>query len=181
MSSYVRDTDRGWKRIERDLMKLAELEVVVGIQSDAPDPEGADGMNMAGLATVHEFGTDMAGKNHDIVIPERAPLRKTFDTEQANFEEAARRVVGLVMDGQRTPEGALGRLGQLVEIKIKKTIQAGLSPGLAASTITRRIKSVKGKAKRRRARKSQKPLLDTGALLGAIRYVVRPRTQGDTP
>lgn len=167
--SRVKDVDRGWKRIEAAINELEGLEVVVGIQSDEAGPE--TGFNMAALAATHEFGTDRAGKSRKVRIPERSFLRSTFDEKRAEIEHAAQRTIALILDGRHTVQGGLGRFGQFVQLQIKAKVRSNIGPPNAISTIQRKIR---GKKARARAL-ANKTLIDTGRMLGSITYAIRPK------
>ena len=185
-----------------DLMDLIEdlkrrkVHVASGVLDGSG--EGPDaGISMAGLATVHEFGTtiDHPGgtpyvvppkgtigegvlfvkkdsehgrraialgnvtKPHKIVIPERAPIRKTLDEQGQKINTAAVRMCVGIVEGSETVESGLGKVGEFVSSQIRRTIQRGVEPPNAPSTIKKQG--------------SSKPLIDDGLLLRSYTYQVR--------
>jgi len=155
----VEDRDHGYKDLLElvDDLKRRKMHVAVGVldgSGEIPD----EGISVAGLATVHEFGA-WAGKNRKVWVPERAPIRKTLDEAENRINVAATRVLTKAARGDISVEAALGTLGEFVTSQIRRTIQRGVEPPNAESTIARK--------------KSSKPLIDTGLLLRSYTYQVR--------
>lgn len=178
-------------------LKERKVHVAIGVVGDDASDEVQEGLTMAGLAAVHEFGAtiDHPGgtpyvippkgtigegvlfvkkdsehgrraialghvtKPHKIVIPERALIRKTLDEQESKINEAAVRMVTRVAEGKETVESGLGKVGEFVSSQIRRTIQRGVEPPNAPSTIRRK--------------KSSKPLIDTGLLIRSYTYKVR--------
>jgi len=156
----MEDRDSGYS----DLMALVEdlkrrdSHVAVGVLGDVggADEVSDDGLTMAGLATVHEFGTT---RPHKIEIPERAPIRKTLDRVDGNIQRIATRLLKKVVEGDLKRDQALGKLGLYIESQIRRTIQMGVDPPNASGTIRRK--------------QSSKPLIDEGQLLNSYTHQVR--------
>lgn len=176
-------------------LKERKVHVAIGVVGDDAGKEipDADGLSMAGLAAVQEFGatinhpggqpyslTDegayflkkdsragqaaiaagMVTKPHVIKIPERAPIRKTLDEQESRINEAAMRMLSRVVEGSETVESGLGKVGEFVSSQIRRTIQQGVEPPNAPSTI--------------RKKKSSKPLIGIeGRLIRSYTYKVR--------
>ena len=101
-----------------------------------------------------------------IVIPERSFLRKTADVNRVKIRDAGVRLVTKAAqnleDGTLGPDGIdqmLGKWGAFTEGLVKRTVQKGVPPPNAPATI--------------RAKRSAKPLIDTGQLVQSIRYGVK--------
>ena len=141
-------------------LKRRKVHVAIGVVGDDAGKEipDADGLSMAGLAAVHEFGA-WAGPGRSVWIPERAPIRKTLDERGAAINTAAVRMVTRVAEGKETVESGLGKVGEFVSSQIRRTIQRGVEPPNAPSTIERK--------------KSSKPLIDEGLLIRSYTYQVR--------
>ena len=141
-------------------LKKRKVHVAIGVLGDDAGKEipDADGITMAGLAAVHEFGA-MAGPGRKTPIPERAPIRKTLDEQAEKINTAAVRMVTRVAEGKETIESGLGKVGEFVSSQIRRTIQQGVEPENAPSTIAKK--------------KSSKPLIDTGLLIRSYTYQVR--------
>jgi hypothetical protein len=169
--SSVRDVDRGWREIKRLIAELDDTEVVAGLMVG----EGGADAELLEYAAANEFGA-RAGRGRRVTIPERSFIRSTFDENEGAFTEAARRTVRLILDGQRSIHAGMSRLGAFVQAKIQAKIRSNLPPPNAPATIEAKIpRSAKG-AKRRRAIAGNKTLIHTGRMLGAVTFVVRPRS-----
>lgn len=113
------------------------------------------GLTNAALAVIHEFGAPGAG------IPERSFIRSTIDMNRHEYMDVLLpKLVRGILEGRFSFYQALELLGQRMAADIKKRITegAGIPPALQPETIDR-----KG---------SDRPLVDTGRLLGAITYAV---------
>ncbi len=160
MTRGIRDRDRGWKRLLKQ--SLANARVTVGVQGvDAEASHPGSDITNARLAGVHEFGAQIAIGKATVVVPERSFMRSTFDDNRDRYERAVIKLGRSVLAGAITIEGALRILGERAASDIKRTIEKGIDPPNAESTIAR-----KG---------SSKPLIDTGVMRNAISYVVHSR------
>lgn len=144
--------DKGFKRIRKDLKKTDGATVDVGILSGSGNVEG--NFTVAELAAVQEFGTKKAGRNKNVVIPERSFLRSTYDTNRLKYKRVLRVLYGDVLLGYKTVEGALALFGERVVGDVKRKITAIKFPPNAPSTIARK----KGR---------DNPLIETGLNLKA--------------
>lgn len=139
--------DRKWRIIAAAVADTARKVAKVGVFSG----QEADGTSLADVLAFQEFGT--------ATIPERRPLRATFETKRAELgrvaEAAAKQVV---LHGMPVVK-AIGLIGAWGASAVKATITQGdLPPPLAPATVA--------------AKGSSKPLVDTGRLLGAITWAV---------
>lgn len=148
MPRYVQDIDRGMKRIMRELQKAKVSEVVIGLQQGDKNAEGAD---IATYAAYNEYGTSK--------IPERSFMRTTFDERANGLQNDLRRQFGMVMDGTKSTFQALSYVGLKHQDQIKEKIVTLKSPPNSPATIAK-----KGSAN---------PLIDTGAMVANVRYIVR--------
>ncbi len=98
---------------------------------------------------------------HMIRIPERSFLRSTFDKNALTYAGLLQKQVGRVIDGDATPEQAVGIVGEKYLADIRNAINAGIPPKLARSTVRR-----KG---------SSKQLIDTSQLKQSITVKVSKR------
>ena len=96
---------------------------------------------------------------HTIVVPERAPIRKTFDAQRQRIRATSARLMGQVVGGRLELSTALGQIGEVASSQIRRTIQRGVTPPLSPETIRRK--------------RSSKPLIDEGLLINAYTYQVR--------
>lgn len=108
------------------------------------------------LAAIHEFGSPAAH------IPERSFIRRTFDTKHTEIRALATKLAAKIVDGKMDIDKALTVLGQFCAAEVKKTITRDrIPPPLKPATIE--------------AKGSNRPLVDTGRLLGAISYEVNSK------
>ena len=166
MPKLVTDIDKGWHDIKNVVAKLMHnASVKIGIQgseAEAPHPEvternedGSPKSTKAGKATnadigaIHEFGMG---------VPERSWLRGTMDREKKSHQSALTKAATEILNGA-TVDAALGNVGELVLLDIRKTIDRSIGLEQLSGT------TVENKG-------SSKPLIDTGDLKQSITYVV---------
>lgn len=143
----ITDTDKGLKAIFAADREIAGRGVKVGIQADAgSDAEGTDILD---IAIYNEFGT--------ATIPARPFIRGSHDKHKREAERIMAHLAGKLGSGASVAE-VLNTLGQWYETKVKAHANSGAFVPNAPATVAR-----KG---------SSKPLVDTGTMIGAIRYEV---------
>lgn len=143
--------DRGWNRAIQASRMINRRAVKVGIQAGP----ASDGVQVVDYAIFNEFGTEH--------IPARPFMRHTADTQERPLQEYTRRLIGPMLEGQRSVDQVLHSVGQWYQRAMQSTVRNSRSwaePN-APSTI-----ALKG---------SSLPLRDHGVLLGAIRYEITPR------
>lgn len=113
------------------------------------------------IAGANEFGTDRAGKNHDITIPQRSFLRSTLDEERQSTRKAIDEAKLDVVTGKVDKKKFLARLGLWFENKVKAKILAGGTPFIENAPSTAKAKSDRG-------REWPQPLNDIGRLRQSI-------------
>ena len=149
--SAVKDIDRGWNNIVRELEKAKGMEVAVGILEGSQN----EGESIAEYATYNEFGTDN--------IPSRPFMATSFDENVAEINSDFKRQADAMVQGKRTANEALTVIGQKHAGRIQTTITGrNFLPRLAPSTIAAK----KG---------STKTLVDTGAMANAVHISIRGR------
>ena len=147
----VKDIDRGWNNIVRELEKAKGMEVAVGILEGSQN----EGESIAEYATYNEFGTDN--------IPSRPFMATSFDENVAEINSDFKRQADAMVQGKRTANEALTVIGQKHAGRIQTTITGrNFLPRLAPSTIAAK----KG---------STKTLVDTGAMANAVHISIRGR------
>ena len=152
----IKDTDRGWKKLRRELRKRPQA-TEVGIRGEQAARRDGDIDNVT-LGAVHEFGATISTDTGVIVIPARSWLREPIDKESANYGKLIKRLMRRVVELKGTQRQVLELLGAKVQADLVRNINRGIDPGLAPSTIAK-----KG---------STKQLVDTGQLKGAITHKV---------
>jgi hypothetical protein len=139
--------DRGWSKLRRNALGLNGRAVKVGLLANSGS---RDGVSIVDYAAFNEFGTE--------TIPARPFMRKAADDNEAAAIAYARRLSGLLMAGRLSPDGVLDAMGLWFQARIRTTIRTAFRWAVpnAPSTIRR-----KG---------STRPLIDTGAMHGAVNY-----------
>lgn len=153
MSSRLRDTDRGYRAFAESLRALAAqgVELAVGL------PKERTPADLIAIAAYNENGT--------ATIPARPFLRTTLDRNGSRYSRRISDALGAAIDGWRSGRDTLPaemeRLGREIVTDIQGTIQNGMRPANAASTLRRK--------------QDDRPLIRTGRLLRGITYIVRRR------
>ena len=154
--SVKRKSGEGVEEFTKRMKRTASQRSVVkvGIQSDAGnhDESGEDGetLSVADVASFHEFGTENIPQRSFI----RAPIRDNKDT----IMDVQARALRAVMLGTMNIKEGLSLVGEAAQADMVNAINAGIEPGLEASTIA--------------AKGSSTPLIDSGQLKQSIRYQV---------
>ena len=159
----IKDTDPGFRKLRKRFKGPSKVDVGVF---------GEQGSDIVMIAATNEFGTDSAGKNKNVVIPERSFIRAGTDEAKDEFRKFLRDGTIKVLKGKLTKRQLIGRLGLLGEKKIKEKMVAGPFVPNAPSTMRKKGKG-KGVAFSEIATKQtgsgvNKPLIDTGRLRGSI-------------
>lgn len=142
----VIDRDLGLKAFKRQLEVARTVEVTVGIHAD----KFSEGKSIAFYGACNEFGTND--------IPSRPFMRESFDQNIAAIKSDLESQYDLVLAGKSTVRNGLATAGMKHQSRIKNKIVSGMNPPNAPGTIKRK--------------KSSKTLIDTGAMLNSVHYVV---------
>lgn len=150
----VKDIDRGYKAIMRELARAKLQEVVVGILQGSTDEEGT---SIAEYASYNEFGTED--------IPARPFMAMSFDENVPEISNDFKNQTQRMVEGKVTAKVALTIIGQKHAQRVQNTIaNRNILPALAPSTVAAK----KG---------STKTLVDDGAMVNAVQISVRGRTK----
>lgn len=148
MARFVKDTDKGLKHFMREMQAADRAFVTVGIHQGQ---KNIDGVDIAEYGTFNEYGTEN--------IPSRPFMRTSFDENVAAIQKDMARAVNQARSGGSVVSG-LSLVGEKHQQRIQRTIKGrDFLPKLAQSTIDAK----KG---------STKTLIDSGAMVNSIRYVV---------
>ena len=146
--------DLGWNAIKREIDRASSLEVAVGILEGSKNGKG---LSIAGYAAVNEYGNDQT--------PSRPFMRTAFDENVAKITQDMKRQYAAVTSGRATVHQALTVVGERHAARTQNTITGrDFLPKLSESTINAK----KG---------STKTLVDTGAMVNAVKISVRGRTR----
>jgi len=148
MASQIKDIDRGWKRIKKDVRRMDKSFVKIGLQQNAGR---VNGTSLAMIGFWNEFGT-----RH---IPSRSFIRYTADVGRAAYTALAASQADKIIRGKQTIFQALSIIGAKAQADVQRRITTVRTPPNAASTIAK-----KG---------SSNPLIHTGRMRSSIRYVVK--------
>ncbi len=150
----VRDKDRGWRRLRRQVFKPAQF-VTVGVHGEDESRAGG-GIGNVELATVHEFGSSTAN------IPARSFIRKTIDENYNTYRRFITVIGNQVYTLKLTTRAALEIIGAKVAADMRRTIQK--TPGdwapLKPATLAAREYG------------GTKPLIDRGELIRSIKHKI---------
>ena len=142
---------KGGKKLDAFLRKAKNAksvkEIQVGFFASSKYP---DGTPVAAVAAFNEFGTKR--------IPERPFFRQAISGADEELKPVLLKSINprtMALDRKTA-----GKLGQVMQGRIQRSIVTLREPALAPSTIARRKK------------KSTKPLIDTGTLLKNVTYRV---------
>lgn len=153
MARGVRDIDRGWKNLRKEMKEANGSYTTVGIHENETHTadDGGARTPMAVIAAVHEFGTD------DGRIPRRAFLSTAFERYRAELEVFRDKLLKGIFLQRFTFRQALGLLGEKHQAQVQKTITDGPWVENAKSTID--------------AKGSSRPLIDTSQMRNSVRHV----------
>lgn len=159
-TGLVVDRDLGYRAILREVERFERAEILVGFQAGTTthvqtkgDRAKKGGLSMPQIAAQNEFGTDR--------IPERSFMRTSYDENVTKIQSLIRREYEQVVDGQKTANRALGIVGLYVVGLIQQKIRQITQPPNSPRTIA--------------IKKSSKPLIDFGQMVGSVSYVVANR------
>lgn len=149
----VRDVDRGWRKVRREVIKPTQY-VTVGIHGSEDARDGEIG-NVA-LMAIHEFGSESAG------IPERSVIRHTIDTNITAYRRLVHTIGQQIYNGRISVGQGLNLIGLKVAADMRGTISRtpGGWPALQDATVASRQFG------------GSKPLLDRGELQKSIKHKV---------
>lgn len=156
-TGLVVDRDLGYRNIVREVENFERAEILIGFQAGTTthvqtkgDRAKEGGLSMPQIAAENEFGTQR--------IPERSFMRTSFDENITRIQALIRREYELVVDGNKTAANALGLVGLYVVGLIQQKIRQITQPPNSPTTIA--------------LKKSSKPLIDFGQMVGSVTYVV---------
>ena len=130
----VKDVDKGYKKLLKQLENVASRMVQVGIFEAEGGEEVSEGMTVGAVAEIHEFGLGTS--------PERSWLRAWVDESQADIKTTMTKLFEAVVQGKRTKEEALELFGMWAVGKIQERISAGIGPELKPATVQRKGSTV---------------------------------------
>lgn len=175
----------GLEELSKALGILADVEVLVGVPAETTDIRNEDGQEYitnAALAYIHDNGEPSANiPARPFMIPGIAKVQDKLALQlrksaTAAFNEGSTDAV----------ERGMHMVGLTAQLSIQKTIQEGIPPPLADSTLRARARKRKGRVGPGLELLSRSmgeapsmdfvtPLIDTGDMLKSITYAIRSR------
>lgn len=157
------------KKLTSAMQTLGGYEVLVGIPEAYGPPTPGSTITNAALGYIHETGSPINN------IPARPFLRPGVKNSASKWQPKLADAAQAALQGdQGAMLAKLADAGIIASNAVKRTIQAGIPPPLKPDTVRRRRKRSPGSKYRRKATTPADvtPLIDTGALLRSITYVV---------
>jgi hypothetical protein len=143
--------------LDKRIRELADSEVLVGVPREGSQRQGA--ISNAALAYIHDNGAPEAG------IPPRPFMKPGIKDASEKIKAHMKQAGQAALHGRaEAVERAFHAVGLTAVSSIQAVIRARIPPLLAESTLA---------ARRRRGRTGDVPLIDTGALIAALTYVIR--------
>ena len=151
MSGILKDIDKGWSRIVKELKEINKSVVKVGILESAGNT--TDGkMRMAKLGSIQEYGLPQKK------IPPRPFMRQAYERCKEKIIQLLKSEKSKIILGKSNVKKSLDVVGTYFQQEIQREFTAGNFVPNKPETIRR-----KG---------SSQPLIDTGRLKGSIRFLV---------
>lgn len=148
----VKVIDKGFDKYKKAIEELNSKQIQVGMFAKVGD-------KVLTKAIVNEFGTTKAGKNNNIVIPERSFIRSTYNKQYKKVGKRFNQIFVSISKGNFNIIPKLKLIGLEQETETKKTITDMKTPENAPSTIAK-----KG---------SSNPLIDTGEMRSKVSHEVK--------
>ncbi len=148
----VKDTDRGFKALQKRLKDTHGWKITVGVHDSAGN-HGSTQQSIADIALIHEFGAPAAN------IPARSFIGAWFDLHGAELSRKAQIDVQEYIAGAMQKVQVLARAGSRAVAGIQARMAQGVPPPLKQATINRKGSSV--------------PLIDTGQLRTSVTWAVK--------
>ena len=127
------------------------------------DTQYADGTPVAYVAAIQEFGVASKG------IPSRSFMRTTAAEQASSWVTGFEQAFKMVVNGQETMQGAMDKMGFVIEGDIAKKITEISAPPLKESTINAKKSKL---ADQGTVGSLDKPLVETGLLLQSVTHQV---------
>lgn len=160
MAGKVVVNDKPWRTLRANLKGVDGKALRVGVLASTggmAQHSDRTHLSLIEIAAIHEFGSPAAN------VPERSFIRRTFLEKSDAFKVVIAKVAKALVQGKLDPQRALELLGVWASTEVRNTVALGphIPPPLKEETVRR-----KG---------SDRPLVDTGRLLGAIQWEVVDR------
>lgn len=152
--------DKGLDRLEvamKEFGRAGGKQLRVGVFDQSKHP-GGDGVTVAEVAAIHEYGSPDAG------LPQRSFIGATFDKNRRRYVALLKQGLRDFYGGEGTVEQALVAVGSQMRSDIQRFIRDDqVRPPHSPATIAR---------KRAKGIRLPRTLIDTGTLVNAIDFKV---------
>lgn len=154
MAGSVKEIDRGWKKIQRTMLKHRGVVATrVGVQGSEANKDHGGSTNIL-VMSVQEFGSPSRG------IPERPVFRSVFDEKRKKYEREFAKLGRDMVAGKTTARAGLTMIGEDYRADMINKVRRGkMTPALKPAT-------------QRKRGESGPPLWDTGQMMGSITVVI---------
>jgi len=166
VANNLTEKDHGYDDLEDAIGDLDGATVTIGIHSEDADPKDDRDINLAGLLSVHEFGTVIEHPNGALItIPPRPVIRGTMSDKEGVLMRLSRKLLEASIDGDLDVDQAMELLGQKAKQLVQQRFgdKTKLEPN-AESTIRQKTTS---------AGVGDAPLVDKAQMKQAIDYQVQ--------
>jgi hypothetical protein len=151
--STVKDIDRGWNKIEREIRQMENAYVKVGYFAGG-EKHTESVQTVAEVAVAMEYGVPESN------VPARPFFSTSFDRNRNKYNSRIEKYTKAVLDGKMTTRRGMLLLGVEAGGDIKVNIKKGPWKPLKPSTVARRKKQ------------SNVPLIDTGQMMRSVEFEV---------
>jgi hypothetical protein len=177
-------SNRDVKELTAALLKVADVEVLAGFPEDTTDRPPEDGVpsniTNASLAYIHDQGAPESN------IPARPFMCPAMEAVKDRIADKMGQILKAAINDAGSAKMAQGftQLGIIAKLSIQKTINAGIDPALAESTLRARARKGRKGAQKELDNRAKglapstlfaKPLVDTGELRDSASYAIRSR------
>lgn len=114
----VHDVDKGFRRIITGLKELGNNSIIAGVLKESGNAD--NGMTLAEIALINEFGTTKAGRNHKVTIPSRPFMRQAADKNEKEWLDFSENVVGKMIEKGRAQGKPIILSGKRLRATLKK-------------------------------------------------------------
>lgn len=171
--------------IRKNLMLLADVEVLAGFPEDKTDresnPDEPAGLTNASLAYIHDNGAPEAN------IPARPFMGPAMEEARDKITAKLGQILTTVVTkggNAQLVEIGMHQVGLIAKLAIQSKINEGIPPPLAEATLIARARKGRKGAKEELSNRKKglppsvalaKPLVDTGQMRNAADYAIRSR------
>jgi hypothetical protein len=164
------DMDR-LRKLKGDLEYLNQHTAKIGWVDSAKVHKAEDGAAPVTLAMIartlnygRQAGVAGSGRKYP-AIPARPFMELTFQKHKAALDKNINRLFGMLVSGKNTGHGLVLQAAEFWKSKIRATM---LDSSLYEPLSTKTVENRKRRNRSLRSKQANKPLVDTGALIGSL-------------